>query len=102
VEGGRLAARNQRTSFLRRTHSPAPIRVHAFSAGRDARLYDRPEARRHRGNARMRPLITYRRLPRRSLAKAGPQIFFQTGEGAFQGGVVLPVGLIDRTSNIQH
>jgi hypothetical protein len=49
-------------------------------------------------------LITYRRLPRRSLAKAGPQIFFQTGEGAFKSVVVLPVGLIEqyRTSNIEH
>lgn len=37
-------------------------------------------------------LITYRRLPRRSLAKAGPQIFFQAGEGFFKSVVVLPVG----------
>jgi hypothetical protein len=26
-----------------------------------------------------------------ALAKAGPQIFFQPGEGEFKGGVVLPV-----------
>lgn len=26
-----------------------------------------------------------------ALAKAGAEIFFQTGEGAFKGGVVLPV-----------
>ena len=47
VEGGRPAARNQRTNFLRRSNFPTQAAVLLFSAGRDARLYDRPEAHRY-------------------------------------------------------
>jgi hypothetical protein len=48
--GVRLAARNQRTNFLRRSNSPAPIRGPRFfrRAGRPVPLCgSRPEARRH-------------------------------------------------------
>ena len=49
-------------------------------------------------------IFSVRDSSRRLLRDGGPQIFFQTGEGAFKGGVVLPVGLIEqhRTSNIEH
>ena len=55
VEGVRLAARNQRTNFLRRTNSPAPIRCpRFFPPGETPRLYGKRDARRHALHARLK------------------------------------------------
>src|SRR5438046_7234367 len=59
VEGGILTPGRKAWTFLRLVSSSAIAVSNHFSAGQVARLYGRPEARRYRGSAEMRPLKTW-------------------------------------------